>query len=197
MGPSPSHSGWNDSPRSGTISDRVSWYLPLINEVSTACAFRCRSKWSFRRRVVRFPSPCLVGIAWRGARLSRTSIIYGHHHRIFPVRVVEVFPDQSRSAQIQRGEFKGHFLPDSGDHIAFLSGVDVCGRLGGPVAQVLSLISRNSKLECAVRNENPEGVPRKFVHLVGSDPIHPCSAWGWGSRSSQRLPAHASFAMQW
>ena len=160
------HRGWDDPPRSGTISDRVSWYLPFLHKVPAACAFRCRPKWSFRRRVTRFPSLCMGGSAWRCARLSRTSIIDGHHHWIFPVGVVEVLPDQSRSTQIQWGEFVGHLLPDSGDHIAFLSGVDVGSRLRGPVAQILSLIARNSELECTVRYENPEGVPRKFVHLV-------------------------------
>ena len=33
---------------------------------------------------------------------------------------------------------------------------------------VLALVSRNVQLKCAIRDEYPEGVPGKFLHLLAS-----------------------------
>ena len=65
--------------------------------------------------------------------------------------------------KIQGGKFRR--LPNPGDHVALLPGVDVRCGFSGPVAQVLALAPRNVQLEGAIRDEDPEGVPREFLHL--------------------------------
>ena len=142
----------------GGISDQVSWDLLRIHHLPAGRALRVglRGRRAGRSELSR-----------RGAGLSRSLFVDGHHPRVRPVRVVQVFPDHPCPTKIQGGEFRRHFFPNPGDHVALLPGVDVRG-FSGPVAQVLALVSRDVQLEGAIRDEDPEGVPREVLHLWAS-----------------------------
>ena len=57
--------------------------------------------------------------------------------------------------------------------MTLLPGVDIRRGLLEPVAQVLALVPRYVRLECAIRHEDPEGVPRKFRHILGRRALLP------------------------
>ena len=90
-------------------------------------------------------------------------------------------------ASLHGRELLENLVPDGAHHVSLLPGVDIRRGLLEPVSQVLALVPRYVSLECTIRHEDPEGVPRKFSHILGWRALLPQSVFEppqgpvWGS----------------
>ena len=82
-------------------------------------------------------------------------------------------PRSTRTALPASSCMDGSFWRDGAHHVSLLPGVDIRRGLLEPVAQVLALVPRYVRLECTIRHEDPEGVPRKFRHILGRRALLP------------------------